>query len=59
VAFLRHIFWRKTLDEDVRAERFHEWWDHYLAPAEKVRWILGVTIGLFLGICQIIAALAK
>ena len=58
-AFLRHIFWRKTLDEDVRTERFHEWWDQYLAPAEKARWILVVTLGLFLGICQIIAALAK
>lgn len=59
VVFLRHIFFAKSLDEDVRTGKFVEWWDDLLSPQEKARWILGVTCALFVGICQIIAALAK
>ena len=59
VALLRNIFYSKTLDEDVRTERFHGWWETAITPAEKVRWILGMTGLLFLGVCIIMAALAK
>jgi len=59
VALLRNVFYSKTLDEDIRTERFHGWWETAITPAEKVRWILGVTVGFFLGVCWIIAALAK
>jgi hypothetical protein len=57
--FLRHIFWSKSLDEDVRTGNFEKWWDEALSPAEKVRWILGVTVAAFIGVCIIIAAVAK
>ncbi len=59
VVFLRHIFFGKSLDEDVRTGKFNDWWDNVLSPAEKVRWILGVTLGLFLGVSLIVSALAK
>jgi len=59
MVFLRHIFFSKSLDEDVRTGKFNDWWDNALTPSEKVRWILGVTVGLFLGVCWIVAALAK
>jgi len=59
VVFLRHIFFAASLDEDVRTGNFTKWWDEVLEPAEKVRWILITTIGLFLGICLIVSALAR
>ncbi len=56
-ALVRHLFYRRTLDEDVRTGDFVKWWDEELSRKEKVRWILGMTIALFLGICHLLSGL--
>ena len=56
--FLRHIFFPSTLDEDVRTGFYIEAWKQ-LSASERVRWVLGITTALFLGVCGIAAALAK
>lgn len=57
--FLRHIFFAESLDEDVRTGKFNLWWDNELSPAEKTRWILGFTLGTFLWVAIIAAALIR
>lgn len=59
---VRHFFWRHTADEFAnRGEDggFREAWWVSINAAERVRWTIGITLGLIYCASLVAAALAK
>lgn len=55
---IRHIFWRKTIDEFVALKQFNATWVS-LPELEKLRWTLIVTLVLIVAASIVVAAVAN